>query len=80
MCPEWVKSGEMSMSVTWWTVVKVERWVSKSCLVVGVLVSILPRMAEAVWEGEVGIGEWDVERKERRSAEVVVVATGCVMR
>ena len=59
------------MSVTRWTVVKVESWVSKSCPVVGVLaVSILPRMAEAVWEGEVGIGEWDVEREERRSVEV----------
>ena len=63
-----------------WTVVKVERLVSKSCPVVGVLVSILPRMAEAVCEGEVGIGARDVERGERRSAEVVVVAAGCEMR
>ena len=73
-------SDEMSTPVSRWTVVKVERLVSKSCPVVGVLVSMLPRMAEAVWEGEVGIGEWDVEREERRSAEVAVVAAGCAMR
>ena len=80
MCPEWVKSGEMPMLVTRRTVVKVESWVSKNCPAVGVLVSILPRMAEAVWEGEVGIGEWDVEREERRSVEVVAVAVRCAMR
>ena len=78
MRPEWVKSGEMS--VTRWTVAKVESWVSENCPAVGVLVSILPRMAEAVWEGEVGIGGWDVEREERRSVEVVVVAAGCATR
>ena len=42
MCPQWVVSDEMSMPVSRWTVVKVERLVSKSCPVVGALVSILP--------------------------------------
>ena len=44
------------------------------------LVSILSRMLDFVWEGEVVTGEWEVEREERRSVEVVVVvAAGCAL-
>ena len=59
--------------------VKVERLGIQSCPVVGVLVSILQRMARIVLEGGEGCGGWDVEREGRRSAVVAVVAAGCAV-
>ena len=59
------------------TVVKVGR--SGSQRVVGVLVSILQRMAWVVLEGEGELGEWDVARGGRRSAVVAAVVAGCAV-
>ena len=58
MFPEWEKCNGPLMWVIRWTVVKVGSWVSRNCPVVGELVSILSRILEVVWEGEVVIGEW----------------------
>ena len=58
------------------TVVKVGRSGSQSCPVVGVLVSILQRMAWVVLEGEGEFGEWDVARGGQRAAVVAVVVAG----
>ena len=60
-------------------VVKVGRSGSQSCPVVGVLVSILQRMAWVVLAEEGEFGEWDVGPGERRSAVVAVVAAGCAV-
>ena len=54
-----------------------ETSVSKSCPVVGVLVSILLRMVLGAVGGVVH--EWYVERKWRRSAVVAVVAVHCAV-
>ena len=56
-----------------------ERLGFQSCPVVGVLVSILRRMAWIGLEGGEGCGEWDVEREGRRSAVVAVVVAGCAV-
>ena len=71
-CGDRVKSGGPAVAV------KVETSVSRSCPVVGVLVSILSRMVLGVAEGLVR--GWHVERGGQRSVVAAVVTVRCVVR